>query len=164
VLSVVPVSIFSLSCAASVRWFVQRRDLLQRLCLCEPSLLPVWYTNGAGAPVIILKVISQQTILGTVLLEDLVTRSADQNNFCFVWNAEVHHHVYKNLTPVLVQMQINPMHISKSYLLNVVVEWLTLLLRIRELTGSIPGPSDWLHSFRVCGFSQTLQANAGTVP
>jgi hypothetical protein len=44
---------------------------------------------------------------------------------------------------------------------NVVVEWLTLLLHIREVSVSIFGPGDRLPIFR--GFPQSLQANAGIV-
>lgn len=41
---------------------------------------------------------------------------------------------------------------------NVVVEWLTLLLRIREVPGSNIRPADW-----GCGFPQSLQVDIGIV-
>jgi hypothetical protein len=44
---------------------------------------------------------------------------------------------------------------------NVVVEWLTLLLRIREVPGSNIGPVTLIETFR--GFPE-FQANAGIVP
>jgi hypothetical protein len=47
---------------------------------------------------------------------------------------------------------------------NVVVEWLTLLHRIREFPGSnLRVQIGYLIEF-VRGFSQSLQANAGVVP
>jgi hypothetical protein len=46
-----------------------------------------------------------------------------------------------------------------SILLNVVVEWLTLLLHIREVLGSDVILTEVYH-----GFTQSLQANAGIVP
>jgi hypothetical protein len=46
---------------------------------------------------------------------------------------------------------------------NIVVEWLTLLLRIRDVSGSNLGPeTDYSESFSA--FPQSVQANAATVP
>jgi hypothetical protein len=47
---------------------------------------------------------------------------------------------------------------------NVVIEWLTLLLRILEVPGSNLGPGDRLSCFSFSLFPQSLQANAGMVP
>jgi hypothetical protein len=47
--------------------------------------------------------------------------------------------------------------------LNVVVEWLALLLRIREVPGSNLGQDTSCPEF-VRGFPQSLQPNAGIVP
>jgi hypothetical protein len=44
---------------------------------------------------------------------------------------------------------------SSRTLPNVVVEWLTLLFRVREVTGS---------NLVFSGFPQSVQANAGIVP
>jgi hypothetical protein len=55
----------------------------------------------------------------------------------------------------------NFIHILHSVTPKVVVEWLTLLLRIREAPVSILGPRypEVFHDFL-----QSLQANVGTVP
>jgi hypothetical protein len=48
---------------------------------------------------------------------------------------------------------------------NVVVEWLTLLLGIREVPSSNIGPAtDYADDWGFRGFGQSLQANAGIVP
>jgi hypothetical protein len=48
-------------------------------------------------------------------------------------------------------------------ILNVVVEWLTLLHRIREVPVSNLGPRDRIPE-NFCECLQSLQANSGTVP
>jgi hypothetical protein len=47
---------------------------------------------------------------------------------------------------------------------NVVVEWLTFLLRIREVPGSNLGPEAGYLDRGFCGLSQSLQANSGITP
>lgn len=47
---------------------------------------------------------------------------------------------------------------------SVVVDWLTLLLRVREAPGTNPGPETGYSDDSFCGFSQSVQADAGTVP
>jgi hypothetical protein len=46
---------------------------------------------------------------------------------------------------------------------NVVIEWLTLLLHIREVPGSNLSP-ETCYPKVFCGFPQCIQANAGIVP
>jgi hypothetical protein len=46
---------------------------------------------------------------------------------------------------------------------NVVVKWLTLLLRIRDFSGSNLGPETGFPDWDFRGFPQSLQANAGIV-
>jgi hypothetical protein len=46
----------------------------------------------------------------------------------------------------------------------VVVKWLTILLRIREVPDSNTGPQTGYPDWRFRGFPQHLQANAGIVP
>jgi hypothetical protein len=47
---------------------------------------------------------------------------------------------------------------------NIVVEWLTLLLRIWEVPCSILSPGDRLSWPSFCGLSQSLRVNAGIIP
>jgi hypothetical protein len=48
--------------------------------------------------------------------------------------------------------------------LNVLVEWLTPFLRIREVPGSNIGPAIGYPDLGFRGFRQSLQANAGIFP
>jgi hypothetical protein len=59
----------------------------------------------------------------------------------------------------------NYMAISSALIIrpNVVVEWLTLLLRILEVPGSYLGPETGYPDCVFRGFLQSLQANAGIV-
>jgi hypothetical protein len=60
----------------------------------------------------------------------------------------------------------NPQIIQEEILaiLSVVLEWLTLLLRIREVPGSNISPETGYPYWFFRGCPQSLQANAGIVP
>jgi hypothetical protein len=53
-------------------------------------------------------------------------------------------------------------HFHHQLLPNIVIEWLTLLLHIREVPGLILGPGDRLSWVTFRGFPQSFQENAGT--
>jgi hypothetical protein len=53
---------------------------------------------------------------------------------------------------------------NKKYTSNVVIEWFTPLLRIREVPGSNSAPRTAILTEIFRSFPQSLQENAGVVP
>jgi hypothetical protein len=73
----------------------------------------------------------------------------------------------ENIFPVYLHIEITQQnfHIVPKKILNIVVEWLTLLHRIWEVPGSILNPAQPAILIKVSrGFPQSLQANVGILP